>query len=82
MAIMESPNIRWKALEHDEEEEQSAGDEASHIEEHRGYDIEDFQRAVVDGKHPDGKSLKDDMPRWNISEEDLVDLADYLKSLP
>lgn len=43
--------------------------------------MEDFKMAVIESKHPDGKSLKQDMPRWNIGEEDLVDLANYLKSL-
>jgi len=36
----------------------------------------------VDGKHPDNQPLDDDMPRWKMSEQDLGDLADYLKSLP
>jgi cytochrome c oxidase subunit 2 len=82
MRIMDSPDIRWEALEHEEEEEHAEGEEAGHAEDHRGYDIEDFTRAVVEGKHPDGKPLKDDMPRWNISDEDIVDLVNYLKSLP
>jgi len=37
--------------------------------------------AVVEGKHPDGEPLKDDMPRWSIRDQDLRDLAEYLKSL-
>jgi len=37
----------------------------------------------VEGKHPDGAtSLSTNMPRWNISDEDLADLIAYLKILP
>jgi len=45
------------------------------------YTLQTFRMAVVEGKHPDGDSLEKDMPRWNISDEDLADLADYLKTL-
>ncbi len=27
-------------------------------------------------------SLSSNMPRWNIGDEDLADVVDYLKSLP
>lgn len=36
---------------------------------------------MTEGLHPDGEALSDDMPRWEISEGDLRDLADYLQSL-
>ncbi len=36
--------------------------------------------AVVEGKHPNGERLSNDMPRWNLSEDDLADLAAFLKS--
>lgn len=61
---------------HDEE----GGD--SHDDAHSEYDLEDFRRAVVEGEHPDGESLDRDMPRWELSDEDLVDLFEYLKTLP
>jgi mono/diheme cytochrome c family protein len=82
MRIMDSPDIRWEALEHEEEEEHAEEKETEHAEEHGEYDIEKFKMAVVEGKHPNGKPLKEDMPRWNISDGDLTDLANYLKSLP
>ncbi len=47
-----------------------------------GYDLETFRLAVVEGKHPDGTPLSLNMPRWNISAEDLADLAENLKTLP
>ena len=46
------------------------------------FDPEKFRLAVVEGKDPDGTQLKTDMPSWNISDEDLADLIDYLKTLP
>lgn len=46
------------------------------------FDPEKFRLAVVEGKDPDGTQLKTDMPRWNISNDDLADLIDYLKTLP
>jgi putative membrane protein len=36
--------------------------------------------AVVEGKHPNGEQLSSEMPRWNIGDGDLEDLAEFLKS--
>ena len=46
------------------------------------FDVEEFRLAVVQGQDPDGTQLKPDMPRWNISDDDLADLIAYLKTLP
>ena len=46
------------------------------------FDAEKFRLAVVKGQDPDGTQLKPDMPRWNISNEDLADLIAFLKTLP
>jgi cytochrome c oxidase subunit II len=46
------------------------------------FDAEKFRLAVVKGQDPDGTQLKPDMPRWNISEDDLADLIAFLKTLP
>lgn len=72
MELMDAPDIRWAALAAHEAEEQ--GGEA--------YDIDTFARAVIDGRHPDGDALDPDMPRWQMSSQDLEDLAEYLQSLP
>lgn len=77
MQVMEAPDIRYVALsgetgEHEEGEE----------EEHGAYDLEDFRLAVVEDKHPDGALLDPNMPRWQISDEDLADLLAFLKSIP
>lgn len=76
MELMDAPDIRWAVLAAHEGEEH--GDEADH----EGYTIEMFGRAVIDGQHPDGDPLDPDMPRWQLSPQDLEDLADYLRSLP
>ncbi|MHB8772772.1 MAG: c-type cytochrome [Syntrophales bacterium] len=46
------------------------------------YNFEKFRLAVVKGQDPDGTELKPDMPRWNIGNDDLVDLIAFLKTLP
>ena len=46
------------------------------------YDVQKFKLALTEGKDPDGSQLNSDMPRWNISDEDLADLITYLKTLP
>lgn len=46
------------------------------------FDAEKFKLAVTQGHDPDGTQLKSDMPRWNISDQDLSDLITYLKTLP
>ena len=46
------------------------------------FDQEKFRLAVIKGQDPDGTQLKPDMPRWNISNDDLADLLAFLKTLP
>ena len=46
------------------------------------FDAGKFRLAVVEGQDLDGTELSTDMPRWNISNEDLADLIAYLKTLP
>jgi cytochrome c oxidase subunit 2 len=46
------------------------------------FNTEKFRLAVVKGLDPDGTQLKSDMPRWNISNDDLSDLIAFLKTLP
>ena len=87
MHVMDAPDIRWSALseeesEHREEEGEEEEEEEGHEHEHGEYTLEMFKMAVIEGKHPDGKPLKKEMPRWRMSGEDLTDLADFLKSLP
>ena len=74
MYVMDAPDIRYVELAEEMEEHGGAEGEA--------YDLETFRRAVVDGEHPDGDALSNDMPRWQMSEADLEDLFEFLKSLP
>ena len=77
METMDAPDIRWSSLASDHHEEHS---DMGKQENHGSYSFEDFRNAVEGGKHPDGDKLKKDMPRWNMSDQDLHDLMDYLKS--
>ena len=75
MQRMDAPDIRYSALinDHDEDAEEMPMDE---------YELDTFRNAVVLGRHPDGDSLNSDMPRWEMSDADLADLLDFLKTLP
>lgn len=78
MEVMEAPDIRWSALAgegHDQEGHQGEGE---HDDE---YTLMEFRQAVVEGQHPDGDPLSREMPRWQMSEESLGALRDYLASL-
>lgn len=84
MRTMDAPDIRWQALsEHEQEEAQGAsvdsGDEPADAD--HEYNLDTFRLAVTEGKHPDGEDLSADMPRWVMGDEDLADLAGYLKQL-
>lgn len=84
MEVMDAPAVRLSALQGEEDHEQGEdSEEGGHgDDDHGDYDLEDFRRAVIEGKHPDGDPLDENMPRWQISEDDLRDLFDYLKQLP
>lgn len=77
MEVMDAPDIRWSVLVGEGHEE-----EDDHAHEHGGgYDLATFRRAVVEGEHPNGEPLSDEMPRWRMSDESLEALATYLQSL-
>ena len=78
MQVMDAPDIRYTALLGEAGEH--GGDD--HGDEHGEYTLEDFRLAVVEGKHPDGDSLNRDMPRWEMGDQDLADLFEFLKSIP
>jgi len=76
MQTMYAPPVYYAALTSMMAEE-SGGTQAA-----GGYTLEDFRQAVVDGKHPDGDTLDNDMPRWQMSNQDLADLFAFLKTIP
>lgn len=81
MQVMDAPDIRYKALvEELEEHSEEHGDE--HDNEHIEYDLDTFRMAVIEGLHPDGDPLVRDMPRCRMSDQDLADLYEFIKSLP
>lgn len=78
MLVMHAPDIRYVSL--NSEGDEHAGE--AHTGEAGGaYDLEDFRLAVTEGKHPDGESLRREMPRWRMNDEDLADLLAFLKSI-
>lgn len=70
MGRLDAPNITYKALT-------SNGGK----DEHEPFTDESIKGAITRGLEPDGKRLSEDMPRWKMSERDLDDLIDYLKTL-
>ncbi len=46
------------------------------------FDLETFRLAMTQGQDPNGTQLDLDMPRWQMSNDDLADLLAYLKTLP
>ena len=71
------PNITYHALT--EGEHEHGGVEAG--EAHEPYTDELIKRAITQGLDASGKPLDLTMPRWQMSETDLNDLIDYLKTL-
>lgn len=81
MDVMDAPDIRWSVLEGEHEDHHEEAVEGEHEHHHEGFDFQDFKNAVERGRHPDGETLSSDMPRWKMSDGDLKDLMNYLKSL-
>jgi len=67
-----APDIRYSHLV---EEEHGEG------EEHPPYTDELIKQAITQGLDPGGNPLSPTMPRWRMSERDLNDLIEYLKTL-
>ncbi|NDP22530.1 MAG: cytochrome c [Paludibacter sp.] len=80
METMVAPDIRWTALSTDHVHG-GVGHSDTERKHNEAYTFENFRNAVEKGQHPDGDELSKDMPRWKMSETDLRDLMEYLKSL-
>ena len=50
-------------------------------EEHPPYTEETLKSAITKGINPAGEPLDEEMPRWRMSEQDLDDLVDFIKTL-
>jgi mono/diheme cytochrome c family protein len=46
------------------------------------WEPEDFIQAVREGIHPNGVQLNDGMPRYQMTDEDLTAIFEYLKTIP
>ena len=71
MGRFTAPNITYKVLTsgmHDEET-------------HTPYTDELIKRAITRGIESDGERLSENMPRWQMSDRDVNDVIDYLKTL-
>ena len=79
MSYFDSPNITWHVLTQKDEHEE-VPDQGEH-EEHPPYTDVTLKRAITDGVDPAGERLDDEMPRWRMSEQDLEDLVEFIKTL-
>ena len=71
MQVMDAPPIYFDALV------EMAKDDAGLS----TYTIDDFRKAVTQGLDVDGGTLSQDMPRWQMSDQDLTDLFQFLHTL-
>ncbi|GMU24010.1 MAG: hypothetical protein AMXMBFR13_40870 [Phycisphaerae bacterium] len=69
-----APDIRYTTLTGEHHD----GD---HDDDHPPYDDVSLGEAIREGINPGGETLDVAMPRWNLSDEDLADLIEYLKTL-
>ena len=65
MWYFEAPDIRYSSLTNDE----------------KPYTDELIKRAITKGIDPDDKRLEPPMPVWQMTDEDLNDLVEFLKTL-
>jgi mono/diheme cytochrome c family protein len=76
MRVFEVPDIRYQTLTSAEHGEESEGEM-----EHEPFTDETIKRAITEGVEPDGEPLDWPMPRWTMSNENLDDLLEFLKTL-
>ncbi|UCG54289.1 MAG: cytochrome c [Dehalococcoidia bacterium] len=76
MWSFETPDITWANLTSEEHH-----DEGNNEKEHPPYTEATVKQAITEGINPAGKPLDAEMPRWKMSEEDLTDLIEFLKTL-
>jgi mono/diheme cytochrome c family protein len=72
MRIIEVSDIRYEVLTSEAHGEEEA---------HESYTEETIKRAITEGFDPDDEPMEWPMPRWSMSDEDLDDLFEFLKTL-
>jgi cytochrome c oxidase subunit II len=80
MATFTAPDIRWESLTA-EDHAHGPGDDHDGEMGHPAYTEETLRRAIVQGVDPAGEPLDWPMPRWRMSEEELNDLINFIKTL-
>jgi hypothetical protein len=72
-AFGEAPPITYDALTgaHEEHGEETA----------EPWTDDDIARAIREGIEPDGEPLDPVMPRWDMTDREMSELIDYLKTL-
>ena len=68
MGSIEVPDITWPEL-------------TGPHEHHEPFTEETIKQAITDGVEPNGEELDFFMPRWQMADEDLDDLIEYIKTL-
>ena len=68
MLRLDVPNITWTEL-------------TAQVSDHPPFTEETVKRAITQGVDESGAALKYYMPRWQMSDNDLNDLVNYLKTL-
>jgi mono/diheme cytochrome c family protein len=79
MATLDVPDITWHNLT--QEDGHDGPEDGEEHDEHPPYTEETLKRAITRGLDPAGEPLDEAMPRWRMSEDDLDDLVDFIKTL-
>ena len=79
MWSFKTPDITWDKLAQEENHKEDSGKDEH--EEHPPYTEETLKRAITRGDDPAGEPLDELMPRWRMSEPDLDDLVEFIKTL-
>ena len=72
-----APDICYHVLT----DEHHHDDDHSDEDEHPAYSHETIKRAIAEGLDPAGNALDPEMPRWQMADEDMENLLEYLKIL-
>lgn len=76
MQVMDAPAINYDGLVQMKQKDSGGTPQPG------GYSLADFRGAVTQGRDTSGKQLDQNMPRWQMSDQDLADLLAFLKTLP
>lgn len=74
-------SVRTPSIQHDALASPGDGTDDGDHDDHPPYDDESLKGAIAAGVDPAGEPLDGFMPRWSMSEADLADLVEFLKTL-